>query len=80
MAIKIELSKAKEISHNIRRNTRTKEFEPLDNIIVKKIPGTNETEIEAKRQEIRDRYAQIQIQIDQAKSVEELKNLSIFDK
>lgn len=80
MGIKIDLNKAKEISHNIRRKKRTKEFEPLDNLIAKKIPGTNETEIEAQRQEIRDRYAQIQIDIDNSQSVNELKSLSIFDK
>jgi hypothetical protein len=80
MGIKINLNKAKEISHNIRREERSKEFEPLDNLIAKKIPGTNEAEIEAQRQEIRDRYAQIQIQIDQAQSAEELKALPIFDK
>jgi hypothetical protein len=80
MGIKINLNKAKEISHNIRREIRSKEFEPLDNLIAKKIPGTNEAEIEAQRQEIRDRYAQIQIQIDQAQSAEELKALPIFDK
>ena len=77
--IKIDLNKAKEISHNIRREKRTMEFEPLDNLIAKKIPGTNETQIEAQRQEIRDRYAQIQTQIDQAQSPEELKSLPIFD-
>ena len=73
--IKINLDKAKEISHNIRREKRTKEFEPLDNLIAKKIPGTNETQIEAQRQEIRDRYAQMQIEIDQAQSPEELKSI-----
>jgi hypothetical protein len=79
MGIKIDLNKAKEISHEIRRQVRTKEFEPLDNLIAKKIPGTNENEIEAQRQEIRDRYAQIQTQIDQAQSPEELKSLPIFN-
>ena len=80
MGIKIDLNKAKEISHKIRRDVRAKEFEPLDNLIAKKIPGTNENEIEAQRQEIRDRYAEIQIQIDQAHSAEELKALPIFNK
>ena len=75
MGIKIDLNKAKEISHNIRREKRTMEFEPLDNLIAKKIPGINETQIEAQRQEIRDRYAQMQIQIDQAQSPEELKSI-----
>lgn len=79
MIINVNLEKAKQICHNIRREKRTMEFEPLDNLIAKKIPGTNETEIEAQRQEIRDRYAQIQTQIDQAQSLEELKSLPIFD-
>jgi len=80
MGIKINLNKAKEISHNVRRKVRSEEFEPLDNLIAKKIPGTNETTIEAQRQEIRDRYAQIQIQIDQAQTPEELKLLPIFNR
>lgn len=80
MGIKIDLDKAKEISHIVRRKKRSKEFEPLDNLIVKKIPGTNEIEIEAERQKIRDKYAQIQTAIDNATSPEELKELSIFAK
>ena len=79
MIITIDLDTAKEISHNIRREKRTMEFDPLDNLIAKKIPGINETQIEAQRQQIRDKYAQIQIQIDQAQSPEELKSLPIFD-
>lgn len=79
MGIKIDINKAKEISHIKRREKRAKEFEPLDNIIARKIPGINESQIESQRQEIRDKYAQIQIQIDQAQSTEELKSLPIFD-
>lgn len=79
MSININLNKAKEISHKIRREKRLKEFEPLDNLIAKRIPGTNETEIEEQRQEIRDRYAEIQVQIDQSQNIEELKSLSIFN-
>lgn len=78
MSVNINLNKAKEISHNIRREKRTKEFEPLDNLIAKKILGTNETQIEEQRQEIRDRYAEMQIQIDQAQSPEELKSILGF--
>ena len=78
MGIKIDINKAKEISHIIRREKRAKEFEPLDNIIAKKIPGFNETQIEAQRQEIRDRYAEMQIEIDQAQSAEELKSILGF--
>jgi hypothetical protein len=79
MSININLNKAKEISHKIRREKRLQEFEPLDDLIAKRIPGTNETEIEAQRQEIRDRYAEIQVQIDQSQNIEELKSLSIFN-
>ncbi len=79
MGIKINIEKAKEISHDIRRRVRAKEFEPLDNIIAKRIPGTPEAAVEVQRQEIRDRYAAIQEQIDAAETVEELKALPIFD-
>lgn len=80
MSITINLNKAKNICHNIRREQRAKEFEPLDALIMKKIPGTNEELVEQQRQQIRDKHAQIQTDIDSATSVEDLKSLSIFSK
>jgi hypothetical protein len=70
--INININKAKEISHKIRREVRAKEFEPLDEVIMKRIPETDFDAIEAQRQHIRDKYAEVQDNIDQATSAEEL--------
>lgn len=75
MIIRIDLDTAKKISHNIRREQREKEFQPLDDLIAKKIPGTNETDVEAQRQQIRNKYAQIQTEIDSSQSTQELKEI-----
>ena len=68
--IKINLDKAKEITHEVRRTERTKEFAPLD--IQATIPSMA-VEAEAKRQAIRDKYADIQVNIDNAQNDVELK-------
>lgn len=73
--ITIDLSKAKTISHNIRRQRRAEEFQPLDEVIMKQIPGTDAAAVEAERQLIRDKYSTIQTDIDAAQSSEELLNL-----
>jgi hypothetical protein len=70
--ITIDLNKAKTISHNIRRQKRSEEFEPLDEVIMKQIPGTDVQAIEAERQLIRDKYAEIQTNIDAAETDNEL--------
>lgn len=70
--ITIDLDKAKAISHNIRRQKREEEFAPLDEVIMKQIPGTDVEVVEAQRQAVRDKYAGIQTDIDAAVSVEEL--------
>lgn len=75
MSIKINLDKAKLIAHEKRREARTKEFEPLDEIIMKQIPGNNIEEVEAARQVIRDKYADMQIAMNMAQTIEELKAL-----
>jgi hypothetical protein len=71
--IKINLEKAKAISHEIRRKKRAEEFAPLDEKIAKQIPGMSFQDVEAQRQIIRDRYSEIQEQINAATSVEDLK-------
>ena len=71
--ITVDINKAKEIAHGIRRAKREQEFEPLDAIIMKQIPGNNTEEVEAARQAIRDKYATIQTQIDAATTVDALK-------
>jgi len=71
--ITVNLNKAKTISHDKRRDARAKEFAPLDEVIMKQIPGNDATAAEAARQVIRDKYATIQTNIDDATTVDELK-------
>lgn len=69
----VNIDKAKAIGHEMRREKRAEEFAPLDEVIMKRIPGTAEAEAEAARQVIRDKYAAIQTQIDAAATPEEIK-------
>ena len=71
--ITINLNKAKDIAHDIRRTKREEEFAPLDAIIMKQIPGNDATEAEAARQAIRDKYAAMQVAINAATTPEEIK-------
>lgn len=73
MPIVINLQKAKDIGHDIRRNTRAQEFAPYDEAISKQIPGQVEG-AEAARQVIRDKYAVVQTQIDAATTPDEIKS------
>jgi len=73
--ITINLIKAKTISHNIRRQKRAEEFDPLDQVIMKQIPGTDVAAVEAERQTIRDKYTTIQTTIDAAENSNELLNI-----
>ena len=73
--ILINLTKAKTISHDIRRQKRAEEFQPLDEVIMKQIPGTDVQAVEAQRQTIRDKYADIQSEIDAAEDSDQLKNI-----
>jgi hypothetical protein len=75
MTIRIDIDKAKQVAHEWRREARADEFAPYDEIIMKQIPGADQQEAEAARQEIRNRYAALQVQIDGAQTVEELKAL-----
>lgn len=75
MLIIINIDKAKTISHDIRRQKRAEEFQPLDEVIMKQIPGTNVQEVEAQRQAIRDKYAEIQNNIDNATDSDALLNI-----
>jgi hypothetical protein len=70
--ITINLDRAKTISHAIRRQKRAEEFDPLDQVIMKQIPGTNVQAVEAQRQAIRDKYTTIQTQIDAAGGSDDL--------
>lgn len=68
--ITINLDKAKTIAHEKRRVARSAEFAPLD---IKATIPSEAAAAEAARQAIRDKYAQLQIQMDAAQTVEELK-------
>lgn len=70
--ITINLPKAKTIAHEVRRQKRAEEFAPLDEVIMKQIPGTDVQAAEAQRQVIRDKYAEVQINIDSAQDSNEL--------
>lgn len=71
--ITVNIDKAKQIGHDIRRAKRAEEFAPHDEVIAKRIPGTVEAEAEAARQAIRDKYAVVQTQIDTATTPDEIK-------
>lgn len=76
MPIQINLDKAKTITHDKRRQARASEFAPLDQEINISIANPAKvSEVEAKRQAIRDKYSKVQMDIDKASSVEELKNI-----
>ena len=47
MALVIDVTKAKVISHDLRRTARDNEMAPLDAIIMKQIPGASADEAEA---------------------------------
>lgn len=70
----INLDKAKEITHDKRREARASEFKPLDEAITINIVNPNKVaEIEAERQTVRDKYAEIQININACTTTDELK-------
>jgi hypothetical protein len=71
--ISINMDKAKAIGHDIRRIARAEAFKPLDELLMRQIPGTDTQVIEAERQDIRDKYAEVQIQIDASLTTDEIK-------
>lgn len=73
MSIIINIDKAKNIAHNMRRAARAEEFKPYDKVIARRIPGLAEEEAEAARQAIRAKYAVIQADIEAAQTPEEIK-------
>ena len=70
--ITINLDKAKTTAHEKRRAARSAEFAPLD---IKATIPSEAVAAEAARQLIRDKYAGLQIDIDAAADVVELKSL-----
>lgn len=67
-----DLGQCKDIAHDRRRAARAEEFKPHDELIAKQIPGADAAAAEAARQEIRDRYTEIQTAIEDAATVEQL--------
>ena len=73
--ITVNIDKAKVISHDKRRTARSAEFAPLDEVIMKQIPGTDAVAVEAERQAIRDKYVSLQADIDAAIDAVALKTI-----
>ena len=72
--IKINIDKAKNIGHDMRRAARAEEFKPYDEAIAKQIPGAVDG-AETARQAIREKYAEMQMQIDATTSPDEIKEV-----
>lgn len=72
--ITINIDKAKDVAHVMRRAARAEEFKPLDEVIMKQIPGIDAAAVEAERQVIREKYTAMQTSIDAAVSVDEIKS------
>lgn len=70
MSIVINMDKAKNIGHEMRRAARAEEFKPLD---IKATIPSESVAAEAERQAIREKYAVIQQQIDSASTPEQIK-------
>jgi hypothetical protein len=68
--ITINITKAKDIAHDKRREARSAEFAPLD---VKATIPSEATAAEEERQVIRDKYASMQTAIESASTVDEIK-------
>ena len=71
--ITINISKAKNIAHDKRREARSAEFKPYDEVIMKQIPGNDAATAEAARAAIRVKYTTMQTEIDAASTVDEIK-------
>jgi len=72
MTIFINMQKAKNITHEVRRAKRAEEFAPLD---VKATIPSEAVAAEEARQAVRDKYAAIQTSIDTVATVDELKTI-----
>ena len=70
MGIVIDLTKAKAIAHDKRRQARSAEFAPLD---IKATIPSEAVAAEAARAVIRTKYAEMQAEIDAATTTEQIK-------
>ena len=71
--VDLDLDKCKAIGHDLRRQKRAEEFAPHDEVIAKQIPGMDAAAVEAARQMVRDKYAEVQDAIDDAETPDEIK-------
>jgi hypothetical protein len=69
--ITVNIDKAKSVAHDMRRAARAAEFAPLD---IKATIPSEAAAAEAARQFIRDKYANIQVAIDAATTVDGIKS------
>jgi len=72
MGIVIDLTKAKNITHDARRIARSAEFAPLD---IKATIPSEAVAAETARAVIRNKYADIQVSIENATDVATLKSI-----
>jgi len=70
--VRINMDRAKKLAHKWRVHSRAIEMQPYDRTISAQIPGQVE-KAEAERVKLRAKYAEIQEQIDNAKTPDELK-------
>lgn len=68
-----DLTKSKELGHEMRREKRAAEFKPYDDLISKQIPGTDTDTAELARVAIRAKYATMQDSINSATTINEIK-------
>ena len=68
--ITINITKAKSIAHDKRREARSAEFAPLD---IKATIPSESVAAEAARQIIRDKYAEIQTAINSSTTIDKIK-------
>jgi hypothetical protein len=68
--ITINLDKAKNIAHEIRRAKRAEEFAPLD---IKATIPSESVSAEAARQVVRNKYAEMQESINSATNIDQIK-------
>ena len=71
-SIKEDLVLAKEHAHKLRKDKRSKEFEPFDEVIMKQIPGKGKDDAESERTKIRAKYEDLQARIDTVENIEDL--------
>ena len=75
MPIVTNMTKAKDIAHEMRRAKRAEEFAPHDEVIMKQIPGADADAAEAARVDIRAKYETVQTNINDAINEVELRNI-----